>query len=185
MLTGTYSSTTKKTTWDLGYEPTNPVAVVSTQFDDEDHNRPLSLTISGTNVSASGDWSAHAVMLGENFDASVTLSKQFVRDKQGTAIVNGRLMLRYMTVRYTNSGYFKVEVTPTGRDAQVWEYADPVAVGEGGTIQQFQLRTGKYRFGVKTDGETGKIKISSDKPMPFNIVSAAWVGFFNEISRQG
>jgi hypothetical protein len=185
MLTGTYDSGTDTTTWDLGYQPTSPVAVVSTEFDEEDHMRPLSLTIDGTEVSAAGDWSAHPVMIGENFDAFVVMSKQYVRDEQGTSIVGGRLQLRYMLLRYSDTGYFKVEVTPEGRDPQVWHYTDPVAVGPSGTLQQFQLRTGKFRFGVRTNGETGQIKISSDKPMPFNITSAAWVGFFNEISRQG
>lgn len=173
------------TTWDLGYVPTDPVAITSNLFPEGQRMLSLKLEIVGTTVRAAGDWSASSVLIGDNFESFVILSKQFLRDANGTAIVNGRLQLRNMTLRYSDTGYFKVEVTPEARPTNQWIYSGRILGSDTNRIQKFAISSGKFRFGVNSNGETVAIRVSSDKFMPFVITSAAWVGFFNETSRQG
>jgi len=181
--TGTYAGGV--TTWDLGYVPTDPVAITSNLFPENSRMLALKLNASGTTVSAPGDWSTHPVLIGDNYNAFVEFSKQYLRDANGTAIVNGRLQLRNMTVRYSDTGYFVVDVTPEARETKKWVYSGRILGSDTNRIQKFAVGTGKFRFGVNSNGETVSIRVSSDKFMPFTITSAAWIGFFNEVSRQG
>lgn len=184
-LTGSYDGVADETTWDLGYTPTDPVAITTNLFPDGSRMLSLPLTTVGTTVTASGDWSANPVLLGENFDAFVTLSKQYVRNEENASIINGRLQLRNMTVRFNDTGYFVVEVIPEGRSAIQRTYTGRVLGSSDNEIQMFNIANGKFRFGVKSNGETATITVRSDKFLPFTITSAAWIGFFNEVSRQG
>ncbi|SFZ81661.1 hypothetical protein SAMN02983003_0621 [Devosia enhydra] len=184
-VTGVYSAFNNRTTWELGFNATDPVAITSKLFPNNKGMLSIPLTVTGTTVYATGDWSAYPVMIGENFDAFVELSKQFLRNDNNTAIINGRLQLRRMSVRYTDTGYFTVDVTPQGRPTKRSVYNGRVLGSSDNQVQKFSILGGSFAFPVKSHAETVVIRIGSDKFMPFSIVSAAWTGFFNEISRQG
>lgn len=184
-ITGTYNEETDRTTWNLGYTPTDPVAITSNLFPDGQRMLSLPLDAVLQSVSTPGDWSANPMLIGENFDAWVELSKQFLRNSDQTSIISGRLQLRTMTLRYTDTGYFTVEVTPDGRDTMTNTFSGRILGSIFNRIQKFPILSGNFRFGVRTNADTVTIRVRSDKFMPFTIVSAVWTGFFNEISRQG
>lgn len=184
-LTGTYNPTTDQTTWELGFAPQSPVAITSNLFPSGKRMLSVKLTVSGTTVSAKGDWTTAPMMIGEVFGSFVQLSRQFLRDEKGTAIVNGRLQLRVMTLRFTDSGFFRVSVTPFGRDEKTWTYTGRQLGNISNVIQSFPIGTGKFRFWINSNSESTGIKIWSDTFLPYTITSAAWIGFFNEVSRQG
>ena len=185
LLTGVYTSLNNRTTWELGFNATAPVAITSSLFPETKKALSVPLTVAGTTVYATGDWSVAPMLIGENFDAHVELSKQFLRNENNTAIINGRLQLRRMSVRYTDTGYFTVDVTPEGRDTKRSIYSGRVLGSQDNQVQRFAILGGSFSFPVRSHAETVTVRIGSDKFMPFSIVSAAWVGFFNEISRQG
>ena len=123
--------------------------------------------------------------MGDNFDAFVELSKQFLRDSNGAAIISGRLQLRTMSFRYTDTGYFTVEVTPLGRDTKTTTFSGRILGSVLNLVQKFPILSGTFRSGVRSNAETVTIRVGSNKPTPFSIVSVVWAGFFNEITRQG
>lgn len=184
-LTGVYDDVSDRTSWNLGYAPDDPVAITSNLWPTGKQMLSLPLDITLNSVSTKGDWSAHPMMIGENFDAFAELSKQFLRNANNTSIINGRLQLRNMAVRYTGTGYFTVEVTPYQRDTKRWVFSGRILGSNDNQVQRFATLGGSYRFTVKSKAEDVRIVIRSDKFMPFTIVSAVWTGFFNEISRQG
>jgi hypothetical protein len=185
MITGTYDANDHVTTWDMEYDITDPVVVTSNLFPEGQRMMKLTATVEDGVVSVVGDWSAHPVAIGQNFDSYVELSKQYLRDPQGNTLINGRLQIRNMTFRYSDTGYFVVDVMPEGRDSRRWVFSGRTLGSGENLTQKFPISSGKFRFGVNTNGETVGIRISSDSFLPFTITSAAWVGFFNEISRQG
>lgn len=184
-VTGVYTSFNNRTTWELGFNATDPVAISSNLFSGNRKMLSIPLTVSGTTVYATGDWSEAPMMIGENFESYVELSKQFLRNDNSTAIISGRLQLKRMAVRYTETGYFTVDVTPEGRDTQRSVYSGRVLGSKDNQVQRFSILDGNFTFPVRSHAETVTIRIGSDKFMPFSIVSAVWTGFFNEISRQG
>lgn len=181
LLTGTYDAGDDTTTWDLGYAPTNPAAFTSMLFDDGMFQ--LSLTIDGNTVIADGDWSAHPVMIGEQFDSYVDFSKQYLRDEKGASVIAGRLVIKAMTLNYANSGYFETTVTAEGRADKVKKFNARFIGDTDNTVQSIPIAdTGSFRFGVNSNAKTVSIRVGSTKPLPYTIVSAAWVGDFTQLA---
>lgn len=185
LLTGTYDSGTNRTTWALTYTPTNPAVVTSNLFPSGSRMLAPVLTISGTSVYATGDWSAHPVMVGETFDTFVTLSPQYVRDANGVATLDGKLKLRTMSVNYADTGYFEAVVTPIARDATTKVFNARRLGATTSLIGAYPVQTGTFRFSVGSDAVTTSITLQSDHFLPFTIVSAAWLGTFTQIAQQG
>lgn len=182
---GSYNATTGRTTWTLEETYTGLVAITSTDFGSAGM-RDLTLTIdSATTVSAKGDWSTGEVLFGVPFESEVVLSKLHLRDGNGAAVLTGRLQVRYMTLAYVDSGYFEVEVTPEGRDASVYRHTSRKIGSALNAIGSHNIESGKFRFPVYSRGDTVNITIRNDSFLPMTITSAAWTGFFNELSRQG
>jgi hypothetical protein len=185
LMTGTYDAGTDRTTWDLTYTPTNPAAITSNLFPASNRMLSLPLTISGTTVYTTGDWSAHPVMLGETFNSYVTFSPQYVRDQNSVATLDAKLKLKKMALNYSETGYFEVDVTPLGRDTITKVFNARRLGAVTSLIQSFPVLTGTFRFTVGSDAVTTKITVISDHFLPFTIVSAAWLGQYTQVAEQG
>ena len=46
-------------------------------------------------------------------------------------------------------------------------------------------KLGGFKVPVKSDGKTAKIRLFNDTEKPMNITSIDYIGFYNEITRQG
>lgn len=133
-------------------------------------------------ISTKGDWSANQCYFGRTYTSTVELSKLFLQD-DGVSIVTGRLSLKDITFRLVDAGYLKCTVTAEDRTAYEYEFegrilGDTAAVGPAELAEEF------FKVPVSSDGRTAQIVISSDEPLPCVVSSAAWRGFFNEVSRQ-
>jgi hypothetical protein len=193
--TGTYSSGTNLTTWTLPYphdSEGDTGIVLSTDFGDGQTGRIIAATESGTaTVTAVGDFSGGEAILGRKYEASLQLSKQYVREKAssgqlGRAITNGVLRMKRLFLQYEDTGYFEVVVTPEKRSAKTYTMTGRI-LGSGldllgGGIPLVPDGTFKCRVGSK--GDTVQIVIRSATPIPFRITAIRWVGLFNELTRQ-
>jgi hypothetical protein len=183
--TGTYDAVTNRTTFALPYSGIGTKALTSTQFASESaRTRDLTLKPNGNSVSVSGNWTGGEVAFGYEFPSSVEFSKQYVREND-TTILNGRLQLRTMTFFYEDSGWFQVEVIPEARESQVSTFTGRVIGTITNLIGRFSLQSGVFKVRIGSRADTVRIRVVNDTFLPHTITSAAWVGFFNEISRQG
>ncbi len=125
-------------------------------------------TDSPTTFSVQGDYSAHPVTHGRDVDMTVTLSQQFMRDEQGVPM-DGTLQLRRMQVHYRNTGYFKVSITPPGRETHYAEYTGKQVglfdFGLAGSLDE----SGTHAVKVLSSAEGVDIQLSSNNPAPVNI----------------
>lgn len=187
VLTGIYDAVTNKTTWTFPYTHGDAgVVVTGGGFPAGRKGRRLTTTYpTSTTASAIGDWSAATVYAGLFYESDVELSRQYQRDEQGAAILTGKTRIKYITVSFLNTGYFEVRVTPKGRDTKVRKMSG-MFVGSTETLigDSTILDKGTFRAKVKSDASTVRIVISNPSHLPHVITSAAWVGFFNEITRQ-
>ena len=187
-LTGVYDAVNNWTTWTVPYAHGDAVQVVRGQsFPSGKRGGLLNITYpTTTTVRATGDHTAGVCHVGIPFSSRVVFSKQYAREQDGSAIISGRLQLRYMTLSYRDSGYFEVKVTPKFRSTRVNKFTGRILGSGSNVIGQLSIeQRGAYRFPVLSRGDEVTIEVSSDSILPFTIVSASWVGFFNEISRQG
>lgn len=182
--TGVYDSETNRTTWTLQYPfTTHPVALTTNLFPFGKQFIEIGIQVSGNTATAVGDFSSHPVLFGQPYDSEVILSKQYIR-QNNESLVTGRLQLRKMNLRYTDTGAFTVEVTPEFRDTKSYVFNGRTLGSGQNVIQATPIVSGRLSFLVGSNAETVTIKIKSGSFLPFTITSGAWTGFFNEISRQ-
>lgn len=131
-----------------------------------------------------GDHSEDEVWIGQKYESRAELSTIFIRKQTangGTTIDEvSRLQLLRGYLNYANTGYFKVSVTPEGRDQ-----SDSIFTGN--IVGQVQLGTvglhsGRFSFGVFAKNDQVSIEIVSDSFLPFAITSAEWEGNYTKRS---
>ncbi len=181
-LTGTYTNGRTEWTTDLANEGTRLVVL-----GEEWSSVPVTSRQSGTTVlidksgsflevrndtpttfSVQGDYSAYPVVAGRDVDMTVQLSQQFMRDDSGVPM-DGTLQLKRMQVHYRNTGYFKVSITPPGRETHYSEYTGKqVGLFEFANADMFP-ETGTHPVKVLSSAAGVDIVLSSDNPSPANI----------------
>lgn len=179
-LTGTYDAGTNLTTWTTPYTHNDDAAVVSAIGQRLVVSYPTSTTIT-----AVGDFSATAAIIGLPYEMRAQLSRQYVREDEGRALTGGRLQLRTMSFNYQNTGYFEVHVTPKARTARVFKFSGRTLGDAANIVGQASIASlGTYRVPIKSRGDTVKIELVNGSHLPCAFTSASWVGFYNEITRQ-
>jgi hypothetical protein len=131
--------------------------------------------------------------LGGNFYSfRYTFSQQFMLNRQGVAVLSGRLTLRNWTVYFTDTAFFRVEVNSyAGIDPSILSYVPSQASSYSGmtvgdtalTIGTPAFRTGSFTFGVFGEAKEATISITNDTPYPVNFVEAEWEGDYSNRSQ--
>ena len=188
-LTGSYNSSTDKTTWTTPYIHGSTAAVIlSTDFAAGQVGERLNVTYpSTTTVQADGDHSSGVAIVGQPFTQEVQLSKLYVRDATNTnrTITTGRFQLRRFQVNYQDTGFFTVGITPAFRDEQVFTFNGRL-IGSGDNLigTAAIADSGSFAIPIQTEASTALIKIANNTEKPMTITSIDYVGFFNELTRQ-
>jgi hypothetical protein len=183
---GTYNSVTGQTTFTL-HRPLSYVAgrtavvtldgysltvVGGTAFDGDG--------TSGT-VVVSGDWSAKAVWIGTPYTMQYTFSTPFLKATAGrgaSALITGRYQLRYLTLQYAETGYFRASVQIKNEDTFLYPFTNEVS----GTavIGSNALSAGAFRIPVYSKHDNVVINLFNDSPLPSKILSGEWEAFYND-----
>lgn len=123
--------------------------------------------------------------IGIKYLSRYVFSRQNLRESnQGgqAAILEGRLQLRSMRVNFHETGYFEAVVTPRGRDASVYPFSGRILGTVSAVLGEINLHTGSMHIPILSKNDQVDIEIRSDSPLPFNLVSADWEGFYNSRS---
>jgi hypothetical protein len=181
-----YDSVANVTVWDVVYPITAPDRMtILTRFKGEDGDtsvagRIIPVLFAGAEqnfVSARGDWTAYDVWIGENYTMTYRFGPISLRDQQGS-VSGGRLQLRTMSVRYTDTRFFQITVTADGRDPFT-QNCGGLMLGESfPSIGDPKVYAGKARvlIGAKSDRVT--IELVNDTPLPCKFSDAEWEGFY-------
>jgi len=189
-VAGVYDPATDTTTWTTPYPHRDKSRVVlSTDFPDGLVGEVLTVKYpTPTTITTNGDYTLGDVIVGEVFTSRVLLSKMYPRDPQNmrTTITSGRFQLRNITFNYKETGFFKVEIKPEFRSSRTHAFTGRI-VGSGDSRIGIPAISalGTFRVPVMSRGDTVKLTILNDSEKPMNITSIDYVGFFNELTRQG
>jgi hypothetical protein len=182
--TVSYSAVTGLTTWTLPYQIVDSLQVlVRTAAGSLRLGQVIpTASQSGNQITASGNYSATQVYIGQPVTSRVRFSKLYPRDQNGQAINTGRLQLRTMSAAYNSTGYLRAEVTPTGRSMTTQTMAPQVGVAftPGSPV----LATGVLRFPVLALNTEAQVDLVSDSYLPCRITSASWEGTYTNRARQ-
>lgn len=146
----------------------------------------LSLIADGTAAKILGDYSNCDLIVGRQYVFRYVFSPITVKQQVGQATKSdtvGRLQLRNMQINFSDTGYFKTLVTPTGRSTKTFIYSGKTLGLSSATIGQLELDTGKSQFPILAQNTGVEIELNSDSPLPCSFLSADWEGFYVKRSK--
>jgi hypothetical protein len=184
-LTGTYSGITNLTTWVFPYDDVNALDIVlSASFGGNSGALMTTAKVTDGTLTAVGNWTAGPVYGGRPYTMRYRLSEQHVRNSQEQpSVLSGKLQLRYLTVDYTNTGNYSVQVTPSNRTAYTSLY--PYRVLGTGAIELSKplISRGRARIPILANSAEVTIELLNDKPMPCSFQSLEWTGYYTKLSQ--
>lgn len=172
------------TTWTLPYNyATSMQAVVLNKTGEIGQVLDLDY-VSTTSVGHSGDYSGCTVVIGEKFTAAITLSEFFIRDQNDRPVLDARVQLRDLSLNYTESGYFEVEVFPDGRDSFTYPYTGRILGIGGVTLGTRRMLSGEFRCPIMAKSDEVDIVITSDQAVPFSLQAGQFSAVMARTSRR-
>ncbi len=142
----------------------------------------------GTNAKVQGNYVGATMAFGQVYTFKYRLSPITMRTQSATggqkSDTEGRLQIRKISFNYADAGFFKVQVTPEGRDTNTYIYSGKVLGQLAGTIGSYNVSTGKFLVPVVSRNTTVNISLTNDSPLPCSFLSADWEGMYVKRSRQ-
>ena len=144
------------------------------------------LFVDDDTITLDGDTTNNTYVYGLKYDMSYTLSQQFVMNGE-QAVTTGRLMLRTITLFFTDTAFFTTEVDPYGAGFNQVEEIVPSQLADftGKTIGEASLvtgqpiyHTGTYSFQVHGDSKHALIKLKNDTHVQCKFQQIEWEGFY-------
>lgn len=126
-------------------------------------------------------------VVGFEYDYEYTFSPIYLRQTVGQGEVpaqNGRLQLKYMTLYFSQTASFTVEITPEGRSAQTAHYTGKQFNDPTASFSKVFLNDEHFRFSSRGRADTTQIKIINSSPFPCAFSSADWEGTYKSRSRR-
>ena len=176
---GTYNSTTNKTTFakPTGFESSNDIAAYDTDSG-TNLGRFADVTINGSNLEITGNWSGETFLIGYQFEMQVELPKIFFTYRSGNATrrdTRSDLIVHRVKFNFGQVGFYNMEVNRIGKPLFTQEVestpADAYNANNVGFVPDVT--------GVVPCYERNKnliITVKSKHPSPATIVSYQWEG---------
>mgnify|MGYP003133471198 FL=1 len=201
-----YNSTTKKSTFTVPYRLRASMVVVgrylasnetSTFVDLQGNTRTLkSGTVlkttntsdgSTTTITTDGDFRNAKFIIGEPYEFHYRFSDQRITEASGQSsaeILSGRLQLRYFYLKFEDTGFFKVEVTPQNRDTSTHKFTGRLLGSSSSAIGEINLETGTFRVPIMSRTDRVNIDIKNNTFLPTQLSSAEYEAMYHLRSRR-
>lgn len=141
----------------------------------------------GSNIKVKGNITGGTYAFGRKYSFKYQLSTIAVRLPQAgggqKSDTEGRLQLRKIAFNYDDTGYFKVKVTPSGRDTYEYVYSGKVLGQAEATIGRYSIGDGRFSVPIISRNIGTIITIENDTALPNTLLSADWEGFYVKRSK--
>ena len=137
--------------------------------------------VNDTTYRVNEDYTSNALQGGVPYTFDYTFSTQFIRQEGETgssAIQDGRLQLRYFSMLYLDSAYFRAEVTPTNNQTFTHEFNARVLADNDNVTDIMPKDTGEFRFPIFAQNTSVEVKLINDKAFPCSFGSVDWEAMF-------
>ena len=103
---------------------------------------------STSTITATGDFRNSKFIIGEPFLMHYRFSQQRLTEGVGqrSELVSGRLQLHHFYIKFEDTGFFKVEVTPENRDTSTHKFTGRLLGAASAAIGQINLETGTLEY---------------------------------------
>ena len=181
-LTLTYDAVNDWTTVVLPYSTTAPIDIVGS-IDDPDPEEVISdfrfdvTKVSGNTYRIGGDITGwDFITAGIQYNWLFRFNQFFIRDKSNSGnpaqLDTARLQMRYMSLNYSNTAYFKTSVKYPGRDEIIGYFESKLIGNPSVLVGRTASLEGVYRVPLVGNSQELTLEISNDSPYPSSITSA-------------
>ena len=143
---------------------------------------------STSTITASGDYRNSKFIIGEPYEMHYRFSEQRIRDGQGGSnsgeILGGRLQLHHFYIKFEDTGFFKVEVTPEHRDTSTHKFTGKFLGAASSTIGSINLESGSFKVPVMSRADRVNIDVKNNTFLPTTLASAEYEAMFHMRSRR-
>ena len=199
-----YNSGTDVTTFTLPYRLNASMSVVgrylangetSTFVDTQGNTKTLKpgqvvQTTNTTNgststITANGDFRNSKVIIGESYLMHYRFSQQRLTEGSNAGeMISGRLQLHHFYIKFEDTGFFRVEVTPENRDTSTHKFTGRFLGSSSAAIGQINLETGTFRVPIMSRADRVDIDVKNDTFLPTQLSSAEYEAMFHMRSRR-
>ena len=201
-----YNSTTKKSTFTVPYRLRASMVIVGRYLGSGETSTFVDLfgntntlksgaVINTTNttdgststITADGDYRNAKFIIGEPYEFHYRFSDQRITEASGQSsaeILSGRLQLRYFYLKFEDTGFFKVEVTPQNRDTSTHKFTGRLLGSASSAIGQINLETGTFRVPIMSRTDRVDIDIKNNTFLPTQLSSAEYEAMYHIRSRR-
>ena len=142
---------------------------------------------STTTITANGDYRNSKFIIGEPYTMHYRFSQQ--RMTEGGAnnageIASGRLQLHHFYIKFEDTGFFQVEVTPENRDTSTHKFTGRLLGSSSAAVGQINLETGTFRVPIMSRADRVDIDVKNDTFLPTQLSSAEYEAMFHMRSRR-
>lgn len=150
---------------------------------------PVATQTNGSNqVTVETNLTGVEFWIGERYEMLYQFSDVVMREQTSgggeATILAGRAQVRYLTLGFSNTGYFSVEVTPDYRDKSTHPYTGRVLGSGGNILGTVPLEDGDFRVPVYSEASQVTIECKNDTPLPCALTSAEFEMSLNARSQR-
>ena len=141
---------------------------------------------STSTITAAGDFRNSKFIIGEPYEMHYRFSKQRLTQGGGgaTELLSGRLQIHHFYIKYEDSGFFQVEVTPENRDTSLHKFTGRLLGAASASIGQINLDTGTFKVPIMSKSDRVDIDVKNNTFLPTLLASAEYEGVFHIRSRR-
>jgi len=143
---------------------------------------------STSTITATGDYRNSKFIIGEPYEMHYRFSQQRLTEAQGGSsageILSGRLQLHHFYIKFEDTGFFKVEVTPENRDTSTHKFTGRFLGAASSTIGSVNLESGSFKVPVMSRADRVNIDVKNDTFLPTKLASAEYEAMFHMRSRR-
>lgn len=179
-ITVTWNATENRSEFVLPYSSTATLEFYKMQ-NPKGQKLPVTKVNDQTYHLAGVDATSFVINAGTPYIFEYVFSPQYIRESTPTgeaAIQEGRIQLRYMSLVYMDSAYFKVLVTPTNNQTFTHLFNGRVLADEDNISGLMPRDTGEFRFPVFAQNDRVEIKIVNDSAFPCAFGPMEWTGMY-------
>ena len=143
---------------------------------------------STSTITATGDYRNSKFIIGEPYEMHYRFSQQRLTassgGQTGGEFLSGRLQLRHFYIKFEDTGFFKVEVTPDDRDTSTHKFTGRFLGAASSTIGSVNLESGSFKVPVMSRADRVNIDVKNDTFLPTTLASAEYEAMFHMRSRR-
>ena len=177
-----YDANTGKTTIsNILYDPVDSVLY-------EADGRKHTLTkVDASSATVNVDLSAKSFYIGHEYEMEYEFSNQILKqptERGGKSVSNftGQ-RIRNMSVEYSDTGFFEIEVTPEYKDPYSYSF-NPAQLGADFLLGELTTESGTFRVPVHCEPNKVTIKIKTSSALPAKLLSAEFESFISVRSKR-